>query len=53
MLILVTDEQFSGVSTDVATLVVPFLQKHGIQTKGDTENKEREAEMQKSWKCWY
>ena len=33
MPILVTDKQFSGVSSDVTTLAMPLLQKHGLQCK--------------------
>ena len=39
MPILVTGEQFSDASTDVAAVAMPFLQKHGKQLKGDTEKK--------------
>ena len=51
MLILVTDEWFSGVSSDVAALAMPLLQKHGLQRKANTEKKSEEAEMQQGWNC--
>ena len=52
MLILVTDDQFSGVSFDVAALAMPLLQKHGLQPKGNTQKKDKEAELQQGWTCW-
>ena len=52
MPILVTDDQFSGVSFDVVALAIPLLQKHGLQCKGNTEKEDKEAELQQGWKCW-
>ena len=48
MTILVTDDWFSGVSADVAASAMPLLQKHGLQLKGNTEKKDKEAELQQS-----
>ena len=48
MLILVTDEWFSGVSSDVAALAMHLLQKHDLQHK---EKKTEEAELQQGWNC--